>query len=229
MENIYLQCDDLTIKKNNRIFLNSFDFKLKKGRSVCILGESGCGKSLLLKEFCKKRKCITINGKFESYFLDKSKDTDWKKELNYNENKKYQKLLKSLFKNEKKIDYKIALMKKVLTKPEFMIIDDLSSILTSDEQGKLFSFLKKLDITIIYATNKIEDTLNFEYTMVIKNQMVAIEGSTLAVMKEEKLMKLLGYSIPFYINLSLQLKLYGILNHICLTKEELEKCIWHLK
>ena len=86
-----------------------------------------------------------------------------------------------------------------------------------------------LHILIFYVTNDIEDTVYFDYLIVLKNNNVAMEGKTMLVLKEEKLMKLLGFSIPFYVNMSRQLGYYGLLKDICLSKEELEDKLWPLK
>lgn len=49
------------------------------------------------------------------------------------------------------------------------------------------------------------------------------------VLKEEKLMKLLGFSLPFYINMSIQLGYYGLVQEIYMNKEDLEAALWQLK
>ena len=56
--------------------------------------------------------------------------------------------------------------------------------------------------------------------------MVAVEGKTISVLKEEKMLKALGYSLPFYVNMSIQLGYYGVLHKICYNKEELEAELW---
>ena len=70
------------------------------------------------------------------------------------------------------------------------------------------------------------DTVYFDYLIVLKNNRVAMEGNTLDILKEEKLMKLLGYSLPFYVNMSIQLGYYGVIRDVCLTKEELGDKLW---
>ena len=77
-----------------------------------------------------------------------------------------------------------------------------------------------------YATSCIEDSPSFDYLMIVKNQKIAIEGKTISVLKEEKMLKTLGYALPFYVNMSIQLGYYGLLKQICFTKEELEAALW---
>ena len=123
--------------------------------------------------------------------------------------------------NQKYLPYLKALFKKIANKPKILVMDDLSSIFTYEDRVKIFNYLKSLGIKILYCTSDVEDVINFSYTIVLANKMVAMEGKTSLILKEEKLMKLLGYSLPFYVTLSTQLKYYGVLNHICYNKEEL--------
>ena len=62
--------------------------------------------------------------------------------------------------------------------------------------------------------------------MVLYNKINAIDGKTLDVLKEEKILKRLGLNLPFYLDLSIQLKLYGLINRTYLNKEDLVKHLW---
>ena len=76
------------------------------------------------------------------------------------------------------------------------------------------------------VTSNVEDTLFTDYTLVLYNKINAIDGKTLEVLKEEKILKRLGLNIPFYLDLSIQLKLYGLINKTYLNKEDLVKHLW---
>jgi hypothetical protein len=53
-----------------------------------------------------------------------------------------------------------------------------------------------------------------------------LEGSTLSVLKEEKLLKRLGYKLPFVVDLSLQLNAYNLIDSIFLDEEVLVNKLW---
>ena len=55
---------------------------------------------------------------------------------------------------------------------------------------------------------------------------MAIEGKTLSVLKEEKLIRRLGFNLPFYVDLSIQLGLYGVVDGMYLNKEDMVSAIW---
>ena len=192
---------NLTVKINERILIKNLNLDFNYD-SICILGNHGCGKTTLLKTLKNK------NSKFKYYFLEKSNTYEIKEDFELKNNQEYLPYLKALF-------------KKIASKPDVIIIDDLSSVFSYEDRVKIFEYLKSLGIKILYCTSDVEDVINFSYTIVLANKIIAMEGKTSLILKEEKLMKLLGYSLPFYVNLSTQLNYYGVLDHICYSKEEL--------
>jgi hypothetical protein len=62
--------------------------------------------------------------------------------------------------------------------------------------------------------------------MCLYNGISGIDGRTLDVLEEEKILKRLGFSLPFMIDLSIQLKLYGLINKTYLSKEAMVKNLW---
>lgn len=223
----YLICNNLSIEKNGRVLLQNFNMSIHSGDSICLLGESGSGKSLLFQEITNLSSGVSLMGSLNFYFSNQDSKTDWKKALLYSKQNEFvQKFLLAFFKNKQNIEHKICLLKKVFQRPDFLLLDDLSALLTSEERKMLFSFLKQISVTVCYATRNIEDVLYFPYTIVLKGKKIVIEGKTDLVLKEEKIMKLLGYSLPFYVDLSFQLQLYGVLKKVSYTKEEMEENLW---
>ena len=213
-------------KKILQDFSLSFDDK----KSICLLGESGSGKSLLLKSLLKNPTLFEVKGKIVFYFLESMKSFNWKKDVNYeNLSLEWQQFLEHFLVSKKNFEKKFALVLKLLQNPDFLFSEDLYSILSFKEMGFFVNFLNSQNISFFCVTNQIENTPFFDYLLVIKNNRIALEGRTISVLKEEKIMKLLGYSLPFYVNMSIQLGYYGIVDDIYLSKEELEEAIWPSK
>lgn len=110
--------------------------------------------------------------------------------------------------------------------PEYLALDDLLIYLNERTKILLLNYLNYKNIKLINVTSNIEDTLYTDYTLVLYNKINAIDGKTLDVLKEEKILKRLGLNLPFYLDLSIQLKLYGLINKTYLNKEDLVKHIW---
>ena len=186
--------------------------------SCCLLGESGSGKTTLLKSLLKNKNYDT-NGTVSFYLKERLlfQNIDIQ---NYDE--ETISFLKKFFKRPD--DYKYALWTKIKNIPDFLFCDELN--LDNEDFILFLNFLKVKNIKIFYVTKNVEQTIYFDYLYVLKNNQIAIEGTTESVLKEEKLMKLLGYSIPFYVNLSKQLGYYGLSHKICYNKEDLEESLW---
>ena len=215
------------LQLDGKKMLTDFSFSFDGKKAICLLGESGSGKSLLLKALNKNPNLFETNGQIEYYFLEENKNLNWQEIVNFdNLDNEWQSFLNKFLKTNKYLSLKIALILKIISKPDFLFCEDLHNFLTNEELNLFLMFLKKQNIKIFYITNQVENSALSDYLIVIKNNKIAIEGKTISVLKEEKLMKLLGYSLPFYVNMSIQLNYYGILDTICLSKEELEEAIW---
>ncbi len=187
----------ITVKCNDKLILENFNFD--SSVSSCVLMTNG--KSYLCKELKKH--------KINTYCLEKA---------NYD-------ISNNIIDDLSKLPYIKGLLKKIC-KSDFIVIDDLSSVFNYDERCKIFEYLKQKNKKVLYLTSNVEDIVNFFYTKVVYNKKVVMEGETKLILKEEKLMKLLGYSLPFYVDLSIQLSYYGLLDKICYNKEELEEALW---
>ena len=55
---------------------------------------------------------------------------------------------------------------------------------------------------------------------------ILMEGSTISVLKEEKILRRLGFSLPFFVDLSLNLQSYDLIHDIFLDRKELTEQLW---
>lgn len=107
-----------------------------------------------------------------------------------------------------------------------IVFDDILTYVDFNVRKQLLKTLISQGIRIVNITMDIEDTLFTDYLIVMFNKQVALEGQTLEVLKEEKLLKRMGLSLPFMIDLSIQLQYYGLVDKIYLDKEELVSELW---
>ena len=56
--------------------------------------------------------------------------------------------------------------------------------------------------------------------------VLMLDGKTLDVLNNEKILKRLGFDLPFMIDLSIQLKLYGLIDRTYLNMEDLVNNLW---
>ena len=212
-----LEIKPFDLKIDDSLLIQNFSLAFFERQSICLLGESGCGKTILLKTL------KNVSPSSITFYLGEELEQEVDESRLDSETKVF---VQEFLKNKGYLEKKQALLSKILEQPQFLFCDDLHTFLTHREFSLLFSYLSSHDICFFYVTNSIEDTYLFDYMMVVKNHQIAIEGKPSSVLKEEKIMKLLGYQLPFYPNLSIQLGYYDVLDCICLSKEELESALW---
>ena len=114
----------------------------------------------------------------------------------------------------------------LLNNDGIIVFDDVLSYLEENKKRIVIDYLKKNDITFINITSDTEELLLADYLIVLTNSGVAIEGKTNTVLNEDKLLRRLGFSLPFLFDISLKLKSYDISNKIYSNIDGLVNELW---
>lgn len=120
----------------------------------------------------------------------------------------------------------IKILGSAILKPTYLALDDLLINLNARTKIFLLNYLNSKNIFLINVTSEMEDVLFTDYTLCLYDGINAIDGKTLDVLKNEKVLKRLGFSLPFMVDLSIQLKLYGLIGKMYLNKEDMVKNLW---
>lgn len=107
-----------------------------------------------------------------------------------------------------------------------IVFNDCLRRYTKIEKEKILQILRERNMHFINITSFIEEILYADYLYVYDGSNLVIEGKTMEVLKEEKILKRLGFSLPFVVDLSTQLKYYGITNEIYDDIEKLVIDLW---
>ena len=98
--------------------------------------------------------------------------------------------------------------------------------LDNDFKERLIRYLKLGNKRIINYTTDIEETLLLDYIVVIHENKVIMEGKKELVLQEEKILKKLGFNLPFVVELSNGLKYYGLVTKTYFNNKELVDDLW---
>lgn len=110
---------------------------------------------------------------------------------------------------------------------DYIVLDDILCYLNEDMVNKIISYIKEKRISIINLTSNINEILFSSYAYFLYEGKIVMEGEVMACLKEEKLLKRLGFNLPFMIDLSTQLMYYNVLDKICLDEKEMVEAIWN--
>lgn len=125
---------------------------------------------------------------------------------------------------------KVELALAIIHKPKVLLLDDPFTLLNEEEKKKLWHILKGLQeqegTSIIYTTSNLQDTLNSDYLYILNKGKIVLEGTPLAVMKEEKIINRLGLEIPFMVDLSSKLIFYELLDEVILDMDRMVDVLW---
>ncbi len=235
-----LELQNVNFISQKKNILSNISFTLYEGMNTFICGNAASGKTTLLKAIAGQ---IKYKGHIEKknvfVLLDENnfaKDTV-EEEINYKELKEEKQKVVNRFITKTVLKKRIEdltkeesiLVKFVLAflkQPTLLCIDNLFRFLSLKNIQKIKMYLKKKKITYVVVSTDIEDAISYPYLIVLNDGEIAMEGKTMQVLEQEKILKRLGIGLPFYIDLSIQLRLYGILDKICIEKEELEGALW---
>lgn len=124
---------------------------------------------------------------------------------------------------------KMKILSSMIIKPKILVLDNVISELDYDDKLLIFNILKDYSNSggiVINFTNDIEQSLYGDKIYVIHDKKLVCEGKTLSVLNEEKLLKRLGISLPFIIDLNKYFMDYGLIKKYYLTNEKLVNALW---
>lgn len=108
-----------------------------------------------------------------------------------------------------------------------VIFNESLSSLSNKEKKEIFDLLGKQNINYVNVTSNIEDALFGDYIIVYDEDMKVLEGNKEVVLKNEKLLKKLGFGVPFVVDLSIQLMYYDILDKVYFDVDNLLEALWN--
>lgn len=110
---------------------------------------------------------------------------------------------------------------------KIVVFNESLSVLSNKEKKEIFDLLDKQNINYVNVTSNIEDSLFGDYVIVYDEDMKVLEGNRDVVLKNEKILKKLGFGVPFVVDLSIQLMYYDILDRVYYDVDNLLEALWN--
>lgn len=227
MERILLE--NFNLVKENKQILKDINFIFNDNTSL--IGTSNSGKTSLLKVLEEKFNVIRIY-KNNSFYASSVED-----ELRYllladSQKKIVRDLLPNVnlinnpnnLKNYEKI--KLSILKGLIRNKGFISFDNILYFVNKNDKKIIIDYMKKNNIKFIIVSNDLNELFNTKITYILNEGSIIAYGNSDKILLEEKLLKRLGFKLPFMIDLSLQLKAYKLVNNIYYDKQLLIDKLW---
>ena len=107
-----------------------------------------------------------------------------------------------------------------------IVFNDCLRKFRTQEKETIIDMLRARKVNFINITSNIEEVLYSDYLYVYYDGKIAIEGETLEVLKMEKILKRLGFALPFTVDMSIQLQLYNLINDTFVDNRKLVDELW---
>lgn len=124
---------------------------------------------------------------------------------------------------------KVALAMALIHSPKILILDESLSMIDECDRKHLLEILSKLHkegLTIINVVHDLSETYYSDRLIIINDGSIMLDGHPLKVMEYDKILNRLGIELPFEIELSIKLKLYGLIDELIPNVEELVDTLW---
>jgi ABC-type multidrug transport system ATPase subunit len=221
--------NQIILKDYSNTILQNINFIFDK--NISLIGTTHSGKTTLLKVLEEKYNVSRIYKNFIFFHTsieDEIKylilDTKQKKLVSDMLGNIDLKMNPNNLKNKEKI--KLCILKGILDNNGFISFDNILIYLTKQEKNNILDYLKKNDIKFIIVSNDLNDLFETNFTYILNEGQIIAYGPSDKILLEEKLLKRLGFSLPFMIDLSLQLKDYNLIKKVYLDKESLVNKLW---
>ena len=122
---------------------------------------------------------------------------------------------------------KITILDNLNNKSEVYVFLNVLTYLDNEFKKRVINYLKEHNKIIINYTEDIEEALLLDYIIVIHDNKIIMEGYKEDILKEEKILKKLGFNLPFIVELSNGLKYYGLIDKLYYDNESLVSDLWN--
>jgi energy-coupling factor transport system ATP-binding protein len=118
----------------------------------------------------------------------------------------------------------------LINNPKLIILDEAFSSIDYVSKTKVLNYLKKINIddnvTILNFTNDIDESLYGSDIVVIDNGKVVLHDDIVTVYKQEKILKNVGFNLPFMVDLSNRLSYYDLVDDFIFDMDDMINLLW---
>ena len=120
----------------------------------------------------------------------------------------------------------IKILSFLIIDPKLIAIDDLFSYLDKDKLKLLFKYVREKNISMLYVTTNPELVLLADDAILMNNYKAIMCGDKRSIFNGNSVLPYMGLGLPFTVELSHNLQLYGLVDKTYEAVEKLVDSIW---
>lgn len=118
----------------------------------------------------------------------------------------------------------------LVTGPELLILDEALSMLDGLSKINMLKVLERIktdfNVTILNVTHDVEETIYGDDILLIYDGNVLLHDKKEKVYKQEKVLRDIGFDLPFMVDLSNKLSYYDMVDSIVFDMEDMVDLLW---
>lgn len=120
----------------------------------------------------------------------------------------------------------IKILSHLIIKPKIFALDNLFGYLNEKVVHKIYKYIRDNNITLINVTTSSSDLLNSDNVVVMNNYKALMCTKVCSVLDGNSILPYMGIKLPFIIDLSHNLILYGIIDKLYFDDRKLVDKLW---
>lgn len=125
---------------------------------------------------------------------------------------------------------KVALGCSLMLEPRILILDESLLMIDINERNDILKLLKEYNkekrVTILSFTHNLEEAICSDRLVILNDGKIVVDGAFPYVFSEERVMRKIGLEVPFAIELSQKLMVFGLIDDLELNLERLVSKLW---
>jgi energy-coupling factor transport system ATP-binding protein len=125
---------------------------------------------------------------------------------------------------------RVAIACSLVHNPKILILDVALCMIDSKSRNEILDILRnikeKKNITIINITHNLDESFYSDRLVVVNKGEIILNGPVKKVLSYDRILNRIGVEIPFIVDLSIKLKLYGLIDDLFFNMDELVNTLW---
>lgn len=120
----------------------------------------------------------------------------------------------------------VKILSYLIIEPELLCLDNVLIYLDNVDKESVYKYIKKKKISLISVISDLDDIVYGDKVLIMNHLKAIMYGDNKIVMEDNSIIPYMGIRLPFIVDLSQNLRLYGVVDKVYMDIDKLVKKIW---